>query len=148
MKQACSEFLEKQLDPSNCLGIRIFAENHSCESLRQASEAYTFKYFQEVIQHEEFRTLAIKDVEMLLKNDEIQVLLCYDSYLIQQITKCVVKSLNYIRALIVLKYQTLSSYLGLEREDMYEKAVKNNSLLLGNFVKIPKNVFLPFTRTQ
>ncbi len=25
VKQACSEFLEKQLDPSNCLGIRIFA---------------------------------------------------------------------------------------------------------------------------
>ncbi len=73
VKQACSEFLEKQLDPSNCLGIRIFAENHSCESLRKASEAYSFKYFQEVIQYEEFKTLAIKDVECLLKNDEIQV---------------------------------------------------------------------------
>ena len=29
VKQACSEFLEKQLDPFNCLGIRIFADNHS-----------------------------------------------------------------------------------------------------------------------
>ena len=73
MKQACSEFLEKQLDPSNCLGIRIFAENHSCEQLRAAAEAYTYKYFEDVIQNEEFRTLAVKDVEMLIKSDEIQV---------------------------------------------------------------------------
>ena len=73
VKQACSEFLEKQLDPSNCLGIRSFAENHSCESLRQAAELYTFKYFEDVVNHEEFRALAMKDVEVLLKNDEIEV---------------------------------------------------------------------------
>jgi len=72
VKQACSEFLEKQLDPSNCLGIRIFAENHGCESLRQAAELYTFKYFEDVTRLEEFCTLGLKDVESLLKSDEIQ----------------------------------------------------------------------------
>jgi len=72
VKQACSEFLEKQLDPSNCLGIRIFAENHGCESLRQAAELYTFKYFEQVTCLEEFCTLGLKDVESLLKSDEIQ----------------------------------------------------------------------------
>ena len=73
MKQACSEFLEKQLDPSNCLGIRIFAENHCCESLQKAAEMYTYKFFEEVIHNEEFRTLSIKDVEKLIHSDEIQV---------------------------------------------------------------------------
>jgi len=73
VKQACSEFLEKQLDPSNCLGIRIFAENHGCESLRQAAELYSFKHFEDVTQLEEFCTLGLKDVELLLKSDEIQV---------------------------------------------------------------------------
>jgi len=73
VKQACSEFLEKQLDPSNCLGIRIFAENHGCESLRQAAEQFTFKYFEDVTGLEEFCTLGLKDVELLLKSDEIQV---------------------------------------------------------------------------
>jgi len=72
VKQACSEFLEKQLDPSNCLGIRIFAENHGCESLRQAAELYSFKYFEDVTRLEEFCTLGLKDVELLLKSDEIQ----------------------------------------------------------------------------
>ena len=73
MKQACSEFLEKQLDPSNCLGIRIFAENHSCERLRQAAEDFSFKNFEEVIEHEEFLTLSARDIELLICSDEIQV---------------------------------------------------------------------------
>ena len=73
MKQACCEFLEKQLDPSNCLGIRIFAENHSCDALCQAAELYTHKYFEDVTNHEEFRTLKVQDVEKLISCDEIQV---------------------------------------------------------------------------
>ena len=73
MKAACSEFLERQLDPSNCLGIRLFGEKHSCETLRRASEAYTYKYFEEVIQHDEFKKLALQEVELLIKSDEIQV---------------------------------------------------------------------------
>jgi len=60
------------LDPSNCLGIRIFAENHGCESLRHAAELYTFKYFEDVTRLEEFCTLSLKDVESLLKSDEVQ----------------------------------------------------------------------------
>ncbi|KAK2158059.1 hypothetical protein LSH36_178g05055 [Paralvinella palmiformis] len=73
VKQACSEFLEKQLDPSNCLGIRIFAENHGCESLQNAAESYTYKFFEDVIDNDEFRTLSITDVEKLISSDEIQV---------------------------------------------------------------------------
>ncbi len=73
MKQACSEFLQKQLDPSNCLGIRIFAENHGCDSLQTASEEYAYKYFEEVVQHEEFHTLNVKDIKTLIESDEIQV---------------------------------------------------------------------------
>lgn len=75
VKQACSEFLEKQLDPSNCLGIRIFAENHSCGSLKEAAEAYIFKYFEEIIDQDEFLTLNVGDVNQLIQSDEIQVLL-------------------------------------------------------------------------
>ena len=73
VKQACSEFLQKQLDPSNCLGIRTFAESHHCEMLQQAAELYTFKFFEDVIHHDEFRSLNLKDIEIILKSDEIQV---------------------------------------------------------------------------
>ena len=34
---------------------------------------YTYKFFEEVIHNEEFRTLSAKDVEKLIHSDEIQV---------------------------------------------------------------------------
>lgn len=73
MKQACCEFLESQLDPSNCLGIRDFAETHNCVDLMQAAEVFSQKHFPEVVQHEEFILLNQEEVEKLIKCDEIQV---------------------------------------------------------------------------
>ena len=73
VKQACCEFLESQLDPSNCLGIRDFAETHSCVDLMQAAEVFSQKHFPEVVQHEEFILLGQGEVEKLIKCDEIQV---------------------------------------------------------------------------
>ncbi|NWH36815.1 KLH12 protein, partial [Chloropsis hardwickii] len=73
VKQACCEFLESQLDPSNCLGIRDFAETHNCVDLMQAAEIFSQKHFPEVVQHEEFILLNQEEVEKLIKCDEIQV---------------------------------------------------------------------------
>uniref|UniRef100_A0A2I2ZKF3 BTB domain-containing protein n=1 Tax=Gorilla gorilla gorilla TaxID=9595 RepID=A0A2I2ZKF3_GORGO len=73
VKQACCEFLESQLDPSNCLGIRDFAETHNCVELTQAAEVFSQKNFPEVVQHEEFILLRQGEVEKLIKCDEIQV---------------------------------------------------------------------------
>ncbi|XP_005375290.1 PREDICTED: kelch-like protein 12 isoform X2 [Chinchilla lanigera] len=72
VKQACCEFLESQLDPSNCLGIRDFAETHNCVDLMQAAEVFSQKHFPEVVQHEEFILLNQGEVEKLIKCDEIQ----------------------------------------------------------------------------
>lgn len=41
IQNACCDFLEKQLDPSNCLGIRAFADTHSCRDLLRAANEYT-----------------------------------------------------------------------------------------------------------
>lgn len=76
VKQACCEFLESQLDPSNCLGIRDFAETHNCVDLMQAAEVFGQKHFPEVVQHEEFILLSQGEVEKLIKCDEIQVQGC------------------------------------------------------------------------
>nr|XP_033774401.1 kelch-like protein 12 [Geotrypetes seraphini]XP_033774402.1 kelch-like protein 12 [Geotrypetes seraphini] len=73
VKQACCEFLESQLDPTNCLGIRDFAETHNCVDLMQAAEVFSQKHFPEVVQHEEFILLQQTEVEKLIKCDEIQV---------------------------------------------------------------------------
>ncbi|KAK3101658.1 hypothetical protein FSP39_005276 [Pinctada imbricata] len=73
VKNACCSFLEKQLDSSNCLGIKVFAEQHSCDNLWAVAESYGLKHFDEVISQEEFKTLPIEQVESLIKSDEIQV---------------------------------------------------------------------------
>ncbi|XP_035677749.1 kelch-like protein 12 [Branchiostoma floridae] len=73
VKEACCDFLESQLDPSNSLGIMSFADAHTCQSLRRAAEVHTHRHFSDVVQHEEFLLLERDDVEKLLKCDEIQV---------------------------------------------------------------------------
>ena len=42
---ACAEFLQKQLDASNCLGIRAFADLHNCAELISSSEAFIRQHF-------------------------------------------------------------------------------------------------------
>ncbi|TNN73313.1 Kelch-like protein 12 [Liparis tanakae] len=73
VKRACCDFLESQLDPTNCLGIRDFAETHNCLDLMQAAELFSKKHFSEVVQHEEYMLLGQTEVEKLTKCDEIQV---------------------------------------------------------------------------
>lgn len=73
VKKACSAFLEKQLDPTNCLGIKIFAESHGCVTLSNAAEKYSVQVFDEIIENEEFKLLPVEEVERLIRSDDIQV---------------------------------------------------------------------------
>jgi len=41
----CAEFLQKQLNPSNCLSINAFAELHKCAKLLSCSEIFIKKQF-------------------------------------------------------------------------------------------------------
>jgi kelch-like protein 12 len=73
VQKACCEFLEHQLDPSNCLGIKSFAETHSCEELKSAAETFIHKHFTEIVKSEEFMTLDAKDIINLIKSDNLTV---------------------------------------------------------------------------
>lgn len=48
---ACCAFLKKQLDPCNCLGIALFAEQQSCMNLHKSALEYTYQHFMQVIMH-------------------------------------------------------------------------------------------------
>lgn len=50
IQEICCEFLKRQLDPSNCLGIRAFADTHSCRDLLRIADKFTQHNFQEVCQ--------------------------------------------------------------------------------------------------
>lgn len=45
---ACCLFLERQLDPTNAIGISSFAEQHGCESLKQKANQFIERNFTQV----------------------------------------------------------------------------------------------------
>lgn len=62
VRDACCKFLLSQLDPSNCLGIRGFADTHSCSDLLKAAHRYVLQHFVDVAKTEEFMLLPLKQV--------------------------------------------------------------------------------------
>lgn len=48
IQDVCCEFLKRQLDPSNCLGIRAFADTHACRDLLRIADKFTQQNFQDV----------------------------------------------------------------------------------------------------
>lgn len=73
IQDVCCDFLKKQLDPSNCLGIRAFADTHSCQELLHFADKYTQDRFQEVIDNEEFLLLPVNQLIDIISSDELNV---------------------------------------------------------------------------
>ncbi|XP_061566482.1 kelch-like protein 5 [Cololabis saira] len=71
--QACCSFLVKQLHPSNCLGIRSYADAQGCHDLQRAAHCYTMEHFLAVIGGQEFLLLPVEEMERLLKSDDVNV---------------------------------------------------------------------------
>ncbi|XP_023814726.2 kelch-like protein 3 [Oryzias latipes] len=73
VRQVCCEFLQAQLHPSNCLGIRAFADLHTCTQLLSQADAYAEQHFSEVVQGEEFLSLSLQQVCSLISSDKLTV---------------------------------------------------------------------------
>ncbi|XP_060877606.1 kelch-like protein 3 isoform X2 [Metopolophium dirhodum] len=70
---ACAEFLRTQLEPSNCIGIKEFADLHNCTELLSSSEAYIKKRFLEVAEGDEFLSLSFQKVFELISCNDLSV---------------------------------------------------------------------------
>lgn len=73
IQDVCCEFLKRQLDPSNCLGIRAFADTHACRDLLRIADKFTQHNFQEVMESEEFLLLPINQLVDIISSDELNV---------------------------------------------------------------------------
>lgn len=73
VKDACCEFLKNQLHPSNCLGIRAFADTHTCVDLLESSHRFALQHFLQVSQTEEFMLLSVEQVLDLISNSDVNV---------------------------------------------------------------------------
>ncbi|XP_070613361.1 kelch-like protein 2 isoform X2 [Erythrolamprus reginae] len=73
IKKSCSDFLETQLHPINCLGILAFADMHACTELLNKANTYAEQYFTEIVQGEEFLSLGVEYVCSLISSDKLTV---------------------------------------------------------------------------
>ncbi|CAL4174371.1 unnamed protein product, partial [Meganyctiphanes norvegica] len=71
VRDACCEFLQSQLHPTNCLGIRAFADLHGCLELLSIAESYVEQHFTEVVECEEFLSLTSQQVIKLISSDRL-----------------------------------------------------------------------------
>ncbi|XP_057352078.1 kelch-like protein 4 [Manis pentadactyla] len=71
--EVCSNFLIKQLHPSNCLGILSFGDALGCTELLRLAHKYTMEHFIEVIKNEEFLLLPANGISKLLGSDDVNV---------------------------------------------------------------------------
>lgn len=73
VREAASQFLLRQLDADNCLGIKRFAELHGCELLHSAADVYSTHWFADVHKREEFLGLSLQEVCNYLSSDRLNV---------------------------------------------------------------------------
>ena len=73
VRDACCEYLQQQLHPSNCLGIQHFADIHSCTDLQRKAQIYSQRHFAQVCQFEEFLNLTCSQVLELVRSNELGV---------------------------------------------------------------------------
>uniref|UniRef100_A0A1A9VV64 BTB domain-containing protein n=1 Tax=Glossina austeni TaxID=7395 RepID=A0A1A9VV64_GLOAU len=70
---ACCAFLERQLDPTNAIGIANFAEQHGCIELHRKANHFIERHFTQVCQEEEFLQLSAYQLIALIRRDELNV---------------------------------------------------------------------------
>ncbi|XP_051939830.1 kelch-like protein 2 [Hippocampus zosterae] len=73
VKKSCCDFLSSQLHPSNCLGIRAFADLHACLQLLTQANCYAEQHFTEVVASEEFLNLGMEQVSSLIASDKLTI---------------------------------------------------------------------------
>ena len=71
--EATAKFLECQLHPSNCLGIRSFARTYGSKRLVQVASEYFRSHFMDAIKNDEFLSLSGEDLAWLLDSDDVNV---------------------------------------------------------------------------
>ena len=74
VRDACCDFLKDQLHPTNCLGIKAFADIHSCHELLSEAQSFAQKHFSKVMESEEFYNLSHRSVIELISSTELGIL--------------------------------------------------------------------------
>ncbi|XP_044066384.1 kelch-like protein 10 [Siniperca chuatsi] len=72
--QACSDFLEEQLAPQNCIGIWWFTDVYYNPELKHKAFIFMLNHFEEVAAtSEEFLLLSLEELVKIIENDQLNV---------------------------------------------------------------------------
>lgn len=72
-RKICCDFLEKQLEPLNCVGIRRFAALHQCKDFLVKIDSFIKDHFIEVVNSEEFVTFPLPVLKLILADQGLKV---------------------------------------------------------------------------
>ncbi|XP_060879022.1 ring canal kelch homolog isoform X1 [Metopolophium dirhodum] len=72
IKGACTKFLEKQLDPFNCIGFRSFSDFYNCLELFSTCDLYIRKKFIDVVKGEEFLSLTTEELIKIISDNVLK----------------------------------------------------------------------------
>ncbi len=89
VKDSCGQFIQSQIDVTNCLGICEFAEYHSCKILQKHADAFIEQYFSEIVHKEEFLNLNVDQLVKLISKDHLAV------HSEKVVYDCVIKWVNH-----------------------------------------------------
>ncbi len=84
MKQVqdiCCEFLKKQLDATNCLGIKTFAEANGCRQLSNVIDTFARRHFPEVASGSEYLQNNWENIATLISSCDLNISSEEDVYL-------------------------------------------------------------------
>lgn len=73
VRQLCCEYMQHQLDTSNCLGICAFADTYSCSELHKAAGNFAQQHYLEVLDGGEFLDLATTELAELVRSEDLNV---------------------------------------------------------------------------
>ena len=73
VSNACCTFMQTHLHPSNCIGIRTFAEQHGHDTLVACADDFIHNNFMDVVTCDEFVTMTVRHLDTLLASDDLNV---------------------------------------------------------------------------
>ena len=73
VQDICCNFLKQQLDASNCLGIKNFAEANGCQQLTDVIENFARRNFPEVAAGSEFLNNSWENIASLISSNDLNV---------------------------------------------------------------------------
>lgn len=80
VRDLCCQFLESQLDPSNCLGIRKFTEAYGCTKFIETVDKFVLDNFKNVMKSEEYALLPSELLVKVISSDDLNVILEEEVY--------------------------------------------------------------------